>query len=166
MKPEKASRFSTRGIVYGALFLAITAIIFVFAGFSGEVSSSQSGFVVDVLNAVLRFFGIFLTDIQMDSFAFFVRKFVGHILIFLLDGVFIYLALNQLLPPLKPWHYLAISIGVMLAVAGISELIQLFISGRSGNWLDVGIDCSGAVVGIAVGILLSFKQKAEMSSAS
>ena len=68
----------------------------------------------------------------------------------------------------KKWLPVILAISLMIMIAGASELIQLFTSGRSGNFYDVGIDLSGAMLGVATAFLvtLSRKEKAEHSSAS
>ncbi|MDY0345739.1 MAG: VanZ family protein [Bacilli bacterium] len=168
MSVEKRRIISTSGIVYMSIFVLLTAIILVFSGFSGEISSSQSDFVVNVLNSVLRFFGIILNESQLDTFAFFVRKLIGHFLIFLLDGLFVYLFLIKLTFFKNRWLHFVIAITIMFVVAGASELIQLFASGRSGNLIDVGIDLSGALLGIVIAfiITLQVKEKVDYKSAS
>ncbi|MFA6644736.1 MAG: VanZ family protein [Bacilli bacterium] len=166
---RRNNQYITRaGIIYLVLFAALMILILVFSGFSGEISSSQSGFVVDVLNAALKFFGINLNADQLDIFAYVIRKLVGHFLLFLLDGLFAYLALNNMTIIKNKWLRILVAGGAMLLVAGSSELIQLFTSGRSGNLYDVGIDLSGALLGIAIAFLITFqrKEKAEIGSAS
>ncbi len=166
-KPKKRV-ITTPGIIYLSLFVAFATVILVFSAFSGEISSSQSNFVVDILNSILRFFGVILNESQLDTFAFFVRKIIGHFLIFLLDGIFAYLMLINLSIMKKKWLPVILAISLMIMIAGSSELIQLFTSGRSGNFYDVGIDLSGAMLGVATAFLvtLSRKEKAEHSSAS
>jgi VanZ family protein len=149
------AKHRTAGIIYLSLFVIITLVIFVFAGLSGDISSSQSGWVADILNSVLRFFSINLSGEQFDIFALVVRKVLGHFLIFLLDGVFGYLALLKLLKINRVWLGLSIATAAMFGVAGISELIQYFTSGRSANWGDVGIDVAGALIGILIVFLIS-----------
>ena len=156
------------GLIHTILFAIVTAIILLFSGFSGEISSSQSGFVVNVLNAILRFFGIILNETQLETFAFFVRKFIGHFLIFVLDGLFAYLAIQKMFQLKQIWLMILIALFVTFLVAASSEVIQLFASGRSGNWLDVGIDLSGSIVGVAVAVFITWpiKEKTENFSAS
>ena len=156
------------GIIYAVLFGVVTAIILLFSGFSGEISSSQSGFVVNVLNAVLRFFGIILNELQLETFAFFVRKFFGHFLIFVLDGLFAYLAIKKMFQVKQTWLMILIALTATFLVAATSEIIQLFTSGRSGNWLDVGIDLSGAIIGVAIAVFITWpiKEKTDNFSAS
>jgi len=141
--------------IFVALFVLITATILIFSGFSGETSGEQSAFVANIINDVLRSFGIALPRESLDLFAFVVRKLVGHFLIFLLDGLFAYLALWQTKKLPSIWLLAITSSGTMLSVAGVSELIQLFTSGRSGNWGDVGIDLCGALAGIAFAIIIA-----------
>lgn len=155
------------GFVYLSLFLLITMIIFLFASFDSVLSSSQSDFVVNVLNGILLFFNIHLDAIQLDIFALVVRKLIGHFFIFFLDGLFAYLALIKLLKFKKQWLNFLIAAVVMFAVAGFSELIQFFASGRSAEWLDIGIDFAGAFFGILFVFLFTLmaKEKAKKISA-
>ena len=157
-----------RGILFAVLFGVITAVILVFSGFNGEISSSQSGFVVNVLTSILRFFGIVLNDAQLETFAYLVRKLIGHFLIFVLDGLFAYFAYHNLLEIKSKWLMIIISVATGFFVAGLSELIQFFTSGRSGNLIDVGIDLFGALVGVALAIFIAWpiKEKTEKRSAS
>lgn len=156
------------GIIFTILFLIVTSIILLFASFNGEVSSGQSDFVASLINDVLRFMGIILNTTQLEGLAFFARKLLGHFLIFAVDGVFFLLAFHGFRPNVNKWWTLLISIASLLVVAFFSELIQFFTSGRSGNWLDVGIDLSGALVGIGVAWLCFFMKikKAGVNPAS
>ncbi|MDD3207411.1 MAG: VanZ family protein [Bacilli bacterium] len=151
MRPSKV------GIIYASLFVFISAVIFIFAGFSGDVSSSQSGFVVNVLNSILRFFGVVLNEGELAGFALFVRKFFGHFLIFLIDGVFAYLALYKLFSFKKNLIILLFGVLLMFLVAGISEFIQFFAGGRSANWIDVAIDLGGATIGLIIAFAFTIK---------
>lgn len=148
---------SRAGIIYASLFLLISATIFIFAGFSGDVSSSQSDFVVNVLNSILRFFGVVLNESELAGFALFVRKFFGHFLVFLIDGVFVYLALYKLFTFKKNLFILISGVLVMLLVAGISEFIQIFAGERNANWLDVAIDLGGATLGLLIAFAFTIK---------
>lgn len=155
-----------KGIIFAVLFGMITSVILVFSGFSGEISSSQSGFIVNVLTSVLRFFGVILNETQLDTFAYLVRKLIGHFLIFVLDGLFAYFAYHYLLRLKSKWLVITISVATGFFVAGLSELIQLFTSGRSGSLVDVAIDLSGVIVGAAIAMFITWpiKEKTEKTS--
>ena len=78
-----------------------------------------------------------LNEGELAGFALFVRKFFGHFSIFLIDGVFAYLALYKLFSFKKNLIILLFGVLLMFLVAGISEFIQFFAGGRSANWIDV-----------------------------
>jgi VanZ family protein len=80
----------------------------------------------------------------------------------------VYLFLIKLTFFKNRWLHFVIAITIMFVVAGASELIQLFASGRSGNLIDVGIDLSGALLGIVIAfiITLQVKEKVDYKSAS
>lgn len=148
---------SKAGFIYASLFVLLSAIIFVFAGFSSDISSSQSDFVVDVLNAILRFFGVILNEAELVGFAIFARKFFGHFFIFLIDGVFAYLTLYKLFTFKKNFVILLFGVLIMFLVAGISEFIQYFAGGRNANWIDVAIDLGGATLGLLIAFAFTIK---------
>lgn len=159
MSDTKSKRRTISAIVFSLLFLTVTTIIFVFAGQTGDVSSSQSNFVIDLINGALHLVGVTLNATQLNTLTFITRKLIGHFLIFAIDGVFFLLAFYAFWPIFNKWWAGLISIFSMLVIAIISELIQLFTSGRSGNWIDVAIDASGALVGISIVFLCLYTRK-------
>ena len=48
---------------------------------------------------------------------------------------------------------------VCVAFAGVDELHQTFVAGRSGAWRDVAIDAAGALFGILVSGLFKFRRR-------
>ena len=78
------------------------------------------------------------------------RKSVGHAAMFLTAQVFTYLSFCMFLYDKKWWLYSFLSLGSGLTIAGISELIQFFVPGRGGSFLDILIDFSGIAIGAAL----------------
>lgn len=83
------------------------------------------------------------------SFYLFIRKFIGHYLLFSLLGFGLSVTFFLLLKP--RWLAPVLSLAAGFLTAGISELLQLpiFTDGRHSNWSDVGLDMTGIVTGIA-----------------
>ncbi len=82
------------------------------------------------------------------DFASFIRKSIGHFLLFGVNGVFTTIALYLLLKDIlkNKWFIVIISGLFGLTMAGVTELIQLFIPLRNGNFIDVGINIFGYAV--------------------
>lgn len=91
-----------------------------------------------------------------DEFVHYIRKSIGHALVFLVAQVFTYLTLYMFLYNQKWWFYSSISLGIGVSLAGLSELIQLFVPTRGGAWLDVLIDSVGVIVGALLTFLVIF----------
>ena len=87
---------------------------------------------------------------EMSSFFYMIRKGIGHFSAFLVLGIFSTLFF-MLFFDKKYWGYL-IPINLLqgLSIASLTELIQVFVQGRSGLMSDVWIDYSGFIVSALV----------------
>lgn len=99
-----------------------------------------------------------ITEANHESFASFVRKAFGHFGLFVISGLLSPLAIYLIINPFK-WskHYLNVIIGLSfgLMIAAVTEIIQLNVPGRSGEFTDVLIDFGGYLVGaLIVGLIL------------
>ena len=146
-------------IVFCVLAVAINAYIIMHSCLDAVASTEQSQGVVqvseDVVNTVAP--GT-ITPENHDSFASFIRKAFGHFGLFVVSGLLSPTALYLLINPFK-WskHYLNAIIGLSfgLIIAITTEVIQLSIPGRSGEFTDVLIDFSGYLLGaLIVGLIL------------
>ena len=98
-----------------------------------------------------------INDENFTDFSQFVRKYLGHFLLFLTDGIFTTLAAYYLLEDVikkRKYFVYLISFGFGVFIAGLSEFIQYFVPGRSGRMLDVGIDSLGYVIGLGIGFII------------
>lgn len=146
-------------IVFCVLAVAINAYIIMHSCLDAVASTEQSQGVVqvseDVVNTVAP--GT-ITPENHDSFASFIRKAFGHFGLFVVSGLLSPTALYLLINPFK-WskHYLNVIIGLSfgLIIAITTEVIQLSVPGRSGEFTDVLIDFSGYLLGaLIVGLIL------------
>jgi len=146
-------------IVFCVLAVAINAYIIMHSCLDAVASTEQSQGVVqvseDVVNTVAP--GT-ITPENHDSFASFIRKAFGHFGLFVVSGLLSPTALYLLINPFK-WskHYLNVIIGLSfgLLIAITTEVIQLSVPGRSGEFTDVLIDFSGYLLGaLIVGLIL------------
>lgn len=87
-------------------------------------------------------------DTNDSDFTTFIRKSFGHFLAFAVDAGFFFLFLYFFLKDKKGLISAGSSVLWGFIFAGITELIQYFIPGRTSAWKDVGIDTAGAASGV------------------
>ncbi len=82
-----------------------------------------------------------------DDFFSIIRKSIGHLMLFFVDGIFTTLGAYFLIKDSKKkyFRYLIYPASLVFgfSIAGLSEFIQLFIPKRGARWIDVGIDTLG-----------------------
>ena len=115
-------------------------VIFVMSSFNAEESSNQSGFIVSF---IANFFNINNTLLV----SLIVRK-MAHFLEYFILGI---LMLNVIVNYNKK-IYLAYIFSILYAC--LDEVHQLFVSGRSGQIMDVLIDSMGIIIGILLVIFV------------
>lgn len=154
-------------ILFWGLFLALTIYLCMHAMMPASVSSLQSKSFSLWISKVLS---VFIQDPSgqgrpihewWDGFYHFVRKAVGHFGAFVLLGVFGTLALVF---SMKKTYRYALSLGMGIGVAGLTEILQLFADGRAGMFSDVLLDtagyvCGGSIVLIFTWLVVRKKQK-------
>ena len=109
------------------------AVIYIFSAFSGEVSTVQSQSVWEVLRTIWP-------DLSHSA----VRS-VAHCLEYFILGWF---ALGMYFN--APNFKLSKPLLFCLLVALIDETLQLYVSGRASEVMDVWLDFSGAFVGVLI----------------
>ena len=157
-------------IVVCVLAVAINVYIIVHSCLDAAQSTKASQGVVEVSEEVVNTISPgTVTPENHDSFATFIRKAFGHFGLFVASGLLSSLAAYLVINPFK-WskHYLTVIIGLAfgLTIAAITEIIQLNVPGRSGEFTDVLIDFSGYLLGaLIVGLILFLvlrKQKSKI----
>lgn len=150
---------------YQQVFLLIDIIIFFFATFliirfsfsSGSESSMQSGFFSSLFIAVQEFIiqrSLNVYEISVTSFE--IRKFIGHFLLFAVDGLSCILACCYFFSKRRSL-LIALTFGILLAAS--SEFIQMFQASRSPQFHDVILDFSGFFLPSILVILLTKQDK-------
>lgn len=144
------------------LAVATSIFILVQAGLDSAKSTEQSGMVVEVIETVVDIIAPgTINETNIDEFSGAVRKVVGHFLLFSIAGFFatwsILLLLENVTKKSKLWFLnIAIPIGYGILLASISEFMQLFASGRSGEIRDVLIDSGGYLLGAIIIFVILF----------
>lgn len=157
MKVKKSYLIWT--IVFCVLAIAINAYIIMHSCLDAAQSTQASSGVVEVTEDVVNTVAPgTITPENHESFASFVRKAFGHFGLFVISGLLSPTALFLLIHPFK-WskHYLNVIIGLSfgLIIAATTEIIQLSVPGRRGEFTDVLIDFSGYILGtLIVGLIL------------
>ena len=143
--------------------ISINLFIFINSFINGETSAKESAtiseFVADVVNTIKP---ETVNTSNFETFSLFIRKSLGHFILFLCSGIFTTLTFFMFLKKTKfelfIWEFVFASLsGILLAL--LSEFIQIFINGRSGAFLDVLIDCSGYFIAeISVFLIVLLKK--------
>ena len=90
-----------------------------------------------------------INDDNYTNFHSFVRKFLGHFLLFMVTAIFGSIFFITFFMDEKKFKLGApIALGIGFVTAALSELIQYFVPTRAGTWMDIGIDFAGYFVGV------------------
>ncbi|SES91481.1 VanZ like family protein [Oceanobacillus limi] len=119
-------------------------LIFCFSHQAGSDSSNVSQGVTEIFLKTLQLINPNV-DIEIEDLTFFIRK-GAHFTVYFVLGFLVMNALRRSSVESRKAMALAFAISVLYAIS--DETHQLFIPGRSGEIRDVGIDSTGAIVGI------------------
>ena len=141
------------------LAIAIDLFIIVNACLPSGPSTQESNWIVEpAKNVINTFKANTINETNIDGFSSFIRKFVGHFSLFLVSGIlttlsikFIYYDLEQ-----KFAKFMIISCISGLFLAILTEFIQLFVPGRSGEMMDVLIDFLGYIIATLIICLIIY----------
>ena len=139
-------------IVFIVLAIGINVFIIVEAGMSGADSSSQSGWVSEIIAKIFHI-------TPDENFHHLVRKLVGHFSLYVVNGVLTTLAVYYSLKYKNAYKnnlYLIIYLVLGAILASISELVQLLAQNRGPAFEDILINFSGFFLGGGVVFLITF----------
>ena len=157
---KKSKTYLIWTIIVTVLAVAINVFIIVHSCLNASESTNASNGVVEVLqNIINSIFPNTITPSNHDAFASFIRKAVGHFGLFMVSGSLTSLAIYLALGPLKKFKYwvlMIMSLGFGLFMGMLTEIIQLNVDGRSGEFTDVLIDFSGYLLGFLIILLILF----------
>ena len=120
--------------------------IFIMSHTNGNDSSNQSNFIAEIILKVIR-----------DTLTFIIRK-AAHMSEYAILLLLLYYALSNVISK----HTLSLSLLVTFIYACSDEFHQLFIPGRSGQFKDVLIDTSGALIMLMIIFLWQRKKKSKL----
>ena len=147
-------------IIICVLAVAINAYIIMHSCLNAAQSTQASNEVVEVAEeAVNTVSPGTITPENHDSFATFIRKAFGHFGLFFISGLLSSLAIYLSLNPWKwskYWTLIVISLVFGLLMGSLTEIIQLNVPGRSGQFTDVLIDFGGYLLGFSIILLILF----------
>ena len=147
-------------IIICVLAIAINAYIIMHSCLDAAKSTEASQGVVEVSEEVVNTVSPgTVTSENYDSFATFIRKLFGHFGLFVISGLLSSLAVYFAFNPQKWSKYywlIIISLGFGLSMGILTELIQLNVPGRSGQFTDVLIDFGGYLLGFSIIVLILF----------
>lgn len=159
-------RYSVIQWIVIALALGVNVFIIVNSCLPSGPSSEESGWVVNFLKSVINTFKPnAINDSNIDFFSGFIRKFIGHFSLFMVSGfltslTFKFIYFNQ---TKKFWFFIIFTSISGLFLAFLTELIQKFVPGRSGEIRDVLIDFSGYLIGVLVIGLITYFTRNKIS---
>ena len=157
---KENKRYFIAVIILTSLAVIVNVFIIVQSCLNGARSTESSGFVVNLLKSIIN--GIspnVINDGNIETFSGVIRKLVGHFGLFLVSGLLTSSALYLWIKELswyKNYRFLCISLGFGFLLAGLTEIIQLFVPNRSGQFTDVLIDFSGYILGLGIIVLIAF----------
>ena len=132
---------------YIFLFLSVALMTLIF--WLSSQDSRESGAMSDGAASVLRdFFVLFFPEETADALLLYVRQY-AHIFLYACLGVCVSICVFSF-PCGHGWAYWVLPVLICLSYACTDEIHQLFVPGRSGKILDVGIDAIGFCVAAAV----------------
>lgn len=120
-------------------------IIFLESAMTGEVSSGQSHFIVDLL------FSIFSIPLQYHDFISFLIRKCAHITEYAILTFLLFYGLHK-----NDYSYLILPAILAFIYSCGDEIHQLSVNGRAGQFQDVIIDSIGIIISI---IILYFLRK-------
>jgi VanZ family protein len=125
-----------------------TLFIFAQSLLPGEVSSNQSGFIVDILYPLIQKMGI---NMNVDTFSFWIRK-LAHFTEYFILGVLLFMTYRH---RFQTKMLILIIFLQGFLTASIDETIQLFTPNRSGEIRDVLIDVFGVMNATMVSLIIT-----------
>lgn len=125
---------------------------------NGNQSTVSSGFVVELIKSFINAFSKdVINESNIDILTSITRKAVGHFGLFMISGILTSWSIHLLSKYIKKyqlWFGISFSLFFGLFLAGLTELIQRFVPGRSGEFTDVLIDYGGYLLGASIIIVI------------
>ena len=145
------------------MIIAVMAVIFAFSNRPASESVAESNiFSLKIIDGNVDDYedmDAVQKQAVLDYIDWFVRK-TAHVLEFAALSFWIYLHLFAVRSKtfergrIFSWRMGLLSAAASLVYAGTDEIHQLFVSGRTCTWMDIGIDSIGCVLGVPLAVLV------------
>ena len=149
------------------LAAAINIFIIVNACLPAGPSTEESNWIVEpIKNIINAIKPNTINETNIGNFSTIIRKLIGHFFLFLVSGILTTLSFKFFYYDLKKKivFFIIFSCISGLFLAFLTEFIQLFVPGRSGEMRDVLIDFSGYLLGAVIIYLIVFLKRKNSSS--
>ena len=160
---ELSKKYKIIRLICLIIFIISCVILIIEAATPGSDSANKSNAVSDAIASVINNISEAITKkpkiTNLDEFRRLIRKLIGHYGAFLFMSIFATLT-GMLYYVRKEWKIfwikVIIIIGYGFLFAILTELIQLLVPGRAGNFKDVFIDFSGYMTSCSIIIIIFF----------
>ena len=142
--------------IFLVLSIIWMAIIFYMSNQPSSISSAQSGNFIELLKNTPIIGTVLKTLLESDSAQFVIRK-SAHMLSYATLAVLWFMALHDNEKNIRKTSIIAFIITFIYACT--DETHQLFIPGRSGEFRDVLIDSTGALIGLGIVYFITHKSR-------
>ena len=136
-----------KNIVHWVLMLLWMGLIYYLSAQPAQASSELSS---NVMHLLLQFIENII-EVDEAFFHHLVRK-GAHLSAYFILGILTMFALGT--SRFRGWFQVGIAFGICVLYAMSDEFHQLFVPGRSGELADVGIDATGALLGIGFYVIV------------
>ena len=147
-------------IISTVLALGLNIFIIVHACLNGDQSTTAANPIVEISIVIVNtFVPNAVNDGNILNFTILVRKLIGHFSLYCVSALLTCWSLYMWIKPLnwfKPYKYLIISVSFGVFMSALTEIIQAFIPGRSGQVTDALIDFAGYYLGLLIILLILF----------
>lgn len=131
--------------IYLGFVLVWMLIIFYFSSQQATQSQDLSNGFMQYIEEIFHIHRIDTNTPLGEFISFFIRK-VAHLSEYAILGMFLYLYFHHA----SNKHAFLWALCIAVFYAGSDEFHQIFVEGRSGQFLDVGIDTIGVLLGLSV----------------
>ena len=147
-------------VLFAIISIGLNAFIIYQSCLRGSASTQWSSPVVDFFANILnRISPGTINQDNISTFSNIIRKLFGHFGLFMMNGVFTTVSISYFSLILnlkkKKLSIILISLVIGVSISFLTEIIQLSIQGRSGEFTDALIDVSGYIIGFAISYLIA-----------
>ena len=157
---KQSNKYIVLLIIATVFAVAINTFIIVQSCLNANQSTDAASPIVNICKAIVNaFHKDAINDNNIGTFTHVIRKLFGHFGLYAFSGLLTSWALYMWIKPLtlfKPYIYLISTLSFGFLFSLLTELIQLFTPGRSGEFSDSLIDFFGYITGTLIILIVLF----------